>query len=204
MNRRSVLLATGVAALGSLSGCLGTETDDRDGEDGDGTSDPDTEPLLEDEPDPDGEYVVQGPEGRFSARGPLNTDLDGVAIHGYDLVAYFESERPVEGSIDHEYEYRGATFRFDSTAHRETFADNPEAYLPAFGGYCSLGVGNGYKDGMHPEAFDIIDGNLYFNLTPEIHEGWLRNHEERIESGEANWPEIRDSTDPMHIGPGIQ
>lgn len=210
MNRRTFLLASGTVGAVSLAGCLGTGTDDDIGDSaGDGTSDPsgqegETAGTADgEEIDPDAHYVVNAPEGPFSARGPYNTDLDGVVIHGYDLVAYFEEERPVEGSPEYEFEYDGVTVRFASERNRETFAADPEAYLPEFGGYCSLGVGNGYKDGMHPEAFDILDGNLYFNLTPSIHDGWLRNYEERIETAEENWPEIKHSTDPVHIGPGL-
>lgn len=199
MNRRTFLAVTGTAGIGTIAGCFGGDDSQNTGsQDTDSTS-----PLVDGEIDPGADYIVRGPEGLFSARGPLNTDLDGVAIHGYDLVAYFESETPVEGSTEHEHEYRGATFRFASEDHRAMFAEDPESYLPEYGGYCSLGVGNGYKDGMHPAAFDIFDGKLYFNLTPSIHEGWLQNYEPRIESANDNWPEIRHSTDSLHIGPGI-
>ena len=153
--------------------------------------------------DPDADWVVNGPVGAFSAKGPWNTDLNRIVIHGYDLVAYFEEERPLQGSEEHEYGFDGVTFRFATAEHRETFANDPEAYRPEFGGYCSLGVGNGYKDGMHPEAFELLDGKLYFNLTPTIHKGWLRNYEDRIETAERNWPTIKDSVDPLHIGPGL-
>lgn len=183
----------------------GDGTDDPNGATGeptDGTADGE---LVTDSTtiDPDAHYVIEGPEGPFSAKGPLNTDLEGVAIHGYDLVAYFEEHRPVRGEPRHEVEYADVRFRFASAANRETFADRPDSYLPEFGGYCSLGVGNGYKDGMHPEAFELIAGKLYFNLTPSIHEAWLHNAGERIETAERNWPEIKDSLDPIHIGPGL-
>lgn len=191
MHRRTLLAGTGLAAV---AGCLGTRRHDSS--------------LATDEPvdtpiDPDAPYVRRGPEGHFSAAGPWNTDLDGVVIHGYDLVAYYESEEPVAGSDEYEYDYDGVTFRFATDRHRDAFAADPAAYTPAFGGYCSLGVRNGYKDGMHPEAFDVIDGTLDFNLTPSIHAGWLRNYEARIESAEANWPTIKDSTESLHIGPGL-
>ena len=205
MNRRTTLLATGSLAALALTGCLGDGSESPDPSADDGTTDDaDSGPLVEStEIDPDAPYVVNGPEGPFSARGPLNADLNGVAIHGYDLVGYFEAGQPMAGSASNAYEYRGATFHFASAEHRETFAADPAAYLPEFGGYCSLGVGNGYKDGMHPAAFELIDDKLYFNLTPRIHEGWLRNYEARIASGEENWPEIKHSTDSIHIGPGL-
>lgn len=210
MHRRTLILATASLASSSLAWCL----DGRFGGQNDGNdrhapgssnhrtavqSDIDHTSAI----DPDATYVRDSPEGYFSALGPLNTDLDGVAIHGYDLVAYYEQDRAVNGSPVYEVEYAGATFRFFNEDHWVTFAKTPAAYLPAYGGYCSLGVGNGYKDGMHAEAFDVIDGDLYFNLTPAIHEGWLRSYEDHIERADANWPEIKDSTDPAVIGPGF-
>lgn len=141
-----------------------------------------------------------GPAGIFSAKGPINTDLDGVAIHGYDVVAYFTREEAMEGSEEYEVEHRGALFRFSSEEHRDLFVEDPEAYMPEYGGYCALGMAGDYKDGMHPEAFSIVDGRLFFNLTPAIHRGWQRNRERLIEDADANWPEARDSE---RYGPGI-
>ncbi len=142
-----------------------------------------------------------GPLGLFSAEGPINTDPDGIALHGYDLVAYFTEERPMEGSAEFEVEYEGAVFRFANEEHRDRFRDDPEAYLPEYGGYCSLGVANGYKDGMHPEAFEIIDGRLFFNLTPDIHHYWQRNVQAFTQQADANWPRLKDSD---RYGPGLR
>ena len=132
-----------------------------------------------------------GVDRSFDGDGPINKTKEGVAIKGFDVVAYFTEERPVKGSAEFEVVYEDAAFRFASGENRDRFADDPEAYIPAFGGFCALGVSNGYKDDLHPEAFSIIDGRLYFNLTPSIHEGWLRNKNSHIERAEANWPKLR-------------
>ena len=200
-----MLFITG-GALSSLTGCLGaggTEDTEEHNETEDSADPGGGTTMRSGAINPDAHYVVKGPEGYFSAKGPWNTDLNGVVIHGYDLVAYFEESRPLVGSEAYEYEYDGVMFRFASDSNQERFAADPTAYLPEFGGYCSLGVGNGYKDGMHPEVFDILDGKLYFNLTPQIHEGWLQSYEERIETANANWPDIKGSDEPIHIGPGL-
>lgn len=127
----------------------------------------------------------------FAGDGPINMNGDGVAIKGYDAVGYFTENRAVNGSPDYTAEYKGATFWFASSENRDRFAESPEEYAPAYGGFCSLGVANGFKDDMHPEASDVIGGRLYFNLTPGIHQGWLRNKEEHISRADNNWPELR-------------
>jgi len=129
----------------------------------------------------------------FNGDGPINVTEDGVAIKGYDVVAYFLRERPIKGSPAIAATYGDATFRFASEENRQRFLENPEAYLPAYGGYCSLGVSNGYKDDMHPEAFEIVDGRLYFNLTPRIGRAWSREKDRYIARADENWPELLDA-----------
>lgn len=140
------------------------------------------------------------PVGEFVATGSINVDTNGVAIHGYDVVAYFTEGQPMQGREEYEVTYQEATFRFATPEHKQLFLDDPEAYIPAYGGYCALGVANGYKDGMHPEAFEIVDGRLFFNLTPWIHRSWQQHMDALIERGNRHWPEIKDS---RRIGPGF-
>jgi len=142
----------------------------------------------------------RAPMGLFDGGGTLNVDQDGVFIHGYDVVAYHTQRKAVRGSEQHEVQFRGATFRFASERHKKRFKQSPKEYLPEFGGFCSLGMANGYKDGMLPEAFEIVHGRLYFNLTPGIHEHWNQNRKRLIERAEQNWPRVKDS---LSIGPGI-
>ena len=65
----------------------------------------------------------------------VNTDSFGVAIKGYDPVAYFTEGHPVPGSEAFEYRWQDARWRFASAAHQQLFAANPERYSPQYGGY---------------------------------------------------------------------
>src|SRR5690348_1586116 len=58
----------------------------------------------------------------------INKDADGVAILGYDTVAYFTDGQPVKGSPDFEYAWQDARWRFASAAHRALFAGDPDRY----------------------------------------------------------------------------
>jgi len=129
----------------------------------------------------------------FNGDDPINVTLDGVAIKGYDVVAYFLEEKAVKGRKRYVAEFQGATFRFRSPQNRDRFLAGPEAYVPAYGGYCALGIANGYKDDMHPEAFDIVDGRLYFNLTPSIAEGWRTRKHDHIAHADENWPRLQNA-----------
>ena len=124
----------------------------------------------------------------FDGDGPINKDIRGGALKGYDVVAYHTEDEAVKGSMFITERYEDATFRFSTFEHRRLFRENPEAYLPAYGGFCAVGVANGYKDDMHPEAFSVIDGRLYFNLSKRIHERWRQQADEAISRADANWP----------------
>lgn len=65
----------------------------------------------------------------------INMTGDGVAIKGYDTVAYFTLGEPTEGSPEFEYEWKGAKWRFANAADLEMFKADPERYAPQYGGY---------------------------------------------------------------------
>ena len=69
------------------------------------------------------------------AREPINIDPRGLAIEGYDPVAYFTQRKEVEGSEEFSYYWMGATWHFASSEHREIFKSHPEHYAPQYGGY---------------------------------------------------------------------
>jgi YHS domain-containing protein len=74
----------------------------------------------------------------------VNTDSAGVAILGYDPVAYFTDAKAVVGKPEFTARHDGATWQFASAAHRDAFVANPARYAPQFGGYCAYGVAGNY------------------------------------------------------------
>lgn len=87
---------------------------------------------------------------------------NGVAIQGYDPVAYFNQNKAVKGKKDMAVFYNGATYYFSSAANKELFKANPSKYEPEYGGWCAYAMGaNGDKVEIDPETFKIKDGKLY-------------------------------------------
>ena len=121
---------------------------------------------------------------------PVNTDGNGLALHGYDVVAYFTDNRAVEGSTSFQHQWNGATWRFATAAHRDLFAKNPEAYAPQFGGYCAWAVSRNYTADTDPDAFDIVNGKLYLNYSKLVQLRWKMNRAGNIAKGEQNWPSL--------------
>ena len=121
---------------------------------------------------------------------PVNKTLFGNAVKGYDVVAYFTQGKPVEGSGDHEFEWRGATWRFASAQHRDLFAKDPAKYAPQYGGFCAFGVSRGYAVGIDPEAWKIVNGKLYLNYDRDVQAEWVKDIPGFIAKADANWPKI--------------
>ena len=126
-----------------------------------------------------------------AAAGPINTTLFGTAIEGYDPVAYFTQGRPVKGSRQYTFEWQGATWRFASAQHRDLFAADPHPYAPQYGGYCAYAVANGSTASIDPEAWRIVDGKLYLNLSKSVQRIWEQDIPGYIANANRNWPSIR-------------
>jgi YHS domain-containing protein len=65
----------------------------------------------------------------------INSDIFGVAIKGYDSVAYFTEGRAVKGKSKFSYSWNDAEWYFASAENRDLFAADPEHYAPKYGGY---------------------------------------------------------------------
>jgi hypothetical protein len=124
--------------------------------------------------------------------GPINETWLGNAIEGYDTVAYHTEGRPVEGSDAFEFEWTDLTWRFASDENRQLFAAEPEKYAPAYGGFCAYGVSLGAKPSIDPEAWRIVDGTLYLNLSKDIQGRWGQDIPGYIAKADEFWPTIID------------
>ncbi len=126
-----------------------------------------------------------------SALSPVNKSLlGGVAIDGYDPVAYFTDGKPVEGSKEFSHEWNGATWRFASADHRDLFVTAPEKYVPRYGGYCAWAVSNNYTADTDPQAWSIVEGKLYLNYNLEVRSKWEKDVPGNIAKADQNWPKL--------------
>jgi YHS domain-containing protein len=90
----------------------------------------------------------------------VNTDKHGLALQGYDPVAFFTDHKPVKGKADLQSNYHDGTYWFASAGHKALFDANPKKYEPAFGGYCAYGVSRNKLVEIDIDAFQIVDGRL--------------------------------------------
>src|SRR4051812_24278082 len=86
----------------------------------------------------------------------------GLALSGFDPVAYFTDRKPLLGREDIEMKHAGAFWRFRNEGNRAAFSANPEVYVPAFGGYDPIAVTRGVATAGHPQIWLIAGEHLYF------------------------------------------
>lgn len=122
----------------------------------------------------------------------LNVDAQGVALKGYDTVSYFSSGGPVQGNANFSEKYNGATYWFANAGNRDAFKADPEKYMPAFGGFCAMGMALEQKLDIDPQLWRIVDGKLYLNVHKPAQTRWLENVKGNIEQANKNWPRIKD------------
>ncbi|MCZ6552190.1 MAG: YHS domain-containing (seleno)protein [SAR324 cluster bacterium] len=129
--------------------------------------------------------------GTAAAVEPVNTTFfSGLALEGYDPVAYFFEGEAVEGDEDFEHSWQGATWRFSSEANLQRFMASPARFAPQFGGYCAYGVSVGVAVDIDPDAWKIVDDKLYLNLSKRSMKLWEQNVQLNIRKGRVNWPRL--------------
>jgi YHS domain-containing protein len=121
-------------------------------------------------------------------------EKDGIAIKGYDPVAFFKENKPVMGLSEHKAEFKGSVFYFASQANRDAFTADPVKYAPQYGGFCAFGMTSGYKAATDPQAFTIVEDKLYLNYNPEVKKLWSEDIPGFVVKADKNWPDTSKLT----------
>ena len=127
---------------------------------------------------------------------PVAADAQGVAIGGYDAVAYFTQSRAVAGTAAHEHRWNGAIWRFASADTRGRFAADPEAFAPRYGGWCAWAMSEGRLAAADPRVWRIVDNRLYLNCSARAQSQWEAGLPETITRADAHWARLQAGTSP--------
>ena len=129
----------------------------------------------------------------------INTigSTEGVAIKGYDTVAFFTQKKAVQGSPEFTYEWGGAKWLFVNDENLQKFKQNPEQWAPQYGGHCALGMAEGYISKKPTSGdFEVMDGKLYLfpagDYRGSAYSAWRRYAKFNIVAGDKNWPGFKE------------
>ena len=114
----------------------------------------------------------------------------GIALYGYDPVAYFTEARPTTGRSEFELRHAGVTWRFRNEGNRAAFAADPGIYMPQFGGYDPIGVARGVATPGHPQFWARVENRVYLFAGEAQREAFVANPERAISAAESRWPEV--------------
>ena len=120
----------------------------------------------------------------------------GLAIGGYDPVAFFTDGKPMAGSPDSELRYGGAVWRFRNIGNREAFAARPDVYVPQFGGYDPVGVARGVAVAGNPDQWLVSGERLYLFYDHARLERFSADPERVIAAAERRWPDVSRTLSP--------
>ena len=116
---------------------------------------------------------------------------NGVAVKGYDAVAYFTQNKAVKGKSEFAVIHQGIKYLFATNTNKEEFKNNPTKYEPQYGEWCAFAMGDtGEKVDFDPDTFKILNGKLYlfynrfFNNTLLK---WNKNETNLKAKADVNW-----------------
>ena len=130
--------------------------------------------------------------GTPGSTASINLDEHGLALDGYDPVAYFDTGKATLGVETITASYDGAQYRFASDAHRKLFLGDPKKYLPEFGGFCAVGTSFGEKVDVDPLTGKVVEGKLYLNSNAKAQAIFDKDTPGTISRAQHNWPEVKD------------
>jgi hypothetical protein len=120
----------------------------------------------------------------------LNDPRSGLALYGYDPVSYFIDKAARPGAEDYEFRFAGLVWRFRSEANRKAFAETPERFVPAFGGYDPIAVGQGVPLEGNPAFFAVHEQRLFLFAREESLTRFLENPKNLFDVATDAWPAV--------------
>src|SRR5580765_5749660 len=114
----------------------------------------------------------------------------GLAISGFDPVAYFTEGKAIFGRPEVELNLDGAIWRFSNEGNRGAFAVHPEVYAPRFGGYDPVAIGRDRTVRGHPLFWAVVGQRLYFFYSENTRLTFLADPGRIIATAERKWPDV--------------
>lgn len=118
--------------------------------------------------------------------------VNGLALRGYDPVAYFTQGAAVMGRPEFTAKFEGAEYDFASAEDKAAFEADPAKYVPQYGGFCAAATSHGRKVDADPRAYAINHGKLYVNYNNEARDAFQKDVEASTKAADANWPTVRE------------
>jgi YHS domain-containing protein len=119
---------------------------------------------------------------------------NGIAAQGYDVAAFFNGEA-IKGNENISSTYNDANWLFSSEQNKAKFDENPAAFVPQYGGFCSIAMSEGTQVNPNPKSFLIQDGKLYFFTRIlfgiiDARRQWVKDPEGKKKLADEEWAKL--------------
>ena len=120
----------------------------------------------------------------------------GLAIYGYDPVAYFTDSAAKMGRSDLELKHAGAAWRFHNESNRDAFARDPDVYMPQYGGHDPVAITGNVARAGHPEFWAIYNDRLFLFYSDDARKQFNADPAHMALQAEVNWPHVSQTLSP--------
>jgi hypothetical protein len=117
----------------------------------------------------------------------------GLAIEGFDPVAYFTDARPELGLADIEASEAGAVWRFRNESDRAAFLAHPDIYGPQYGGYDPIDLARGVMVAGNPRFWLIFGQRLYLFGREQTRDAFAADPSRVLQGANLRWPELEQT-----------
>jgi hypothetical protein len=117
----------------------------------------------------------------------------GLAIGGFDPVAYFTDAQPLAGAPGFEVFEAGAIWRFRNEGNRAFFVSHPEIYGPQFGGYDPTDVARGVALAGNPRIWLVMGQRLYLFGRAESRDAFAADPARVLHEAKQRWPNLQET-----------
>ena len=115
----------------------------------------------------------------------------GLAIGGFDPVAFFTDARPMPGDAGLELSQAGAVWRFRNEGNLAAFVAHPEIYGPQFGGYDPVDVARGVAYPGNPKFWLVSGDRLYLFGGAESRDAFDARPAAILKDARKRWPALQ-------------
>ncbi len=117
----------------------------------------------------------------------------GLAIGGFDPVAYFTDKAAARGAAEFEASENGAVWRFRNSANRAFFLARPDIYAPRFGGFDPIDVARGVSVPGNALIFLVSRQRLYLFASIESRDAFAADPQRALHDAEGRWPALLET-----------
>ena len=133
---------------------------------------------------------LAGPIGAATTEQVVIDRNSGLAISGFDPVAYFTDAKPLQGKGEFEQVLAGAVWRFLNAGNSAAFKADPNVYMPRFGGYDPVGVARGVAVAGNPQLWIISGERLYLFYSVETRDEFVVDRDRVVATADREWPSV--------------